>query len=125
MWAAARLVDTDLSLFLSFLELYRTDVAERRMSSSRVVEPRDVVEHVGALSRTTRLQSPATGLLAWKRAQPGQVGNQAALSVATSAEIGLVTPSRLAACLIALPEFAHAPESAGLSGRIACVHAPA
>jgi hypothetical protein len=26
-----------------------------------------------------------TGLPAWKRAQPGQVGNQAALSVATSA----------------------------------------
>ncbi|MDR6524524.1 hypothetical protein J2789_007238, partial [Variovorax paradoxus] len=31
-WAAAGLIDTDLS-FLSFLELYRTDVAERRMTA--------------------------------------------------------------------------------------------
>ena len=37
-------------------------------------------------SRPGRLQSAATGLLAWKRGQPGQVGNEAALTVATSAE---------------------------------------
>jgi len=36
-------MDTDLS-FLSFLELYRTDVAERRVSPRRVVEALDVVE---------------------------------------------------------------------------------
>jgi hypothetical protein len=46
-WAAASFVDTGLS-FLSFLELYRTDVAERRVTTRRVVEPLDVVEHVGA-----------------------------------------------------------------------------
>jgi hypothetical protein len=40
-------MDTDLS-FLSFLEPYRTDVAERRMTTRRVVEPLDVVEHIGA-----------------------------------------------------------------------------
>jgi hypothetical protein len=33
----------------------------------------------------------STGLPAWKYAQPGQVGNQAALSVATSAGVRLVT----------------------------------
>jgi hypothetical protein len=38
-------VDTDLS-FLSFLELYRADVAERRVSTCWVVEPLDIVEHV-------------------------------------------------------------------------------
>jgi len=32
-----------------------------------------------------------TGLLAWERGQPGQVGNEAALTVATSAEVRLVT----------------------------------
>ncbi len=36
------------------------------------------------------LESQATGLLAWKRGQPGQVGNEAAPTVATSAEIRLV-----------------------------------
>jgi len=46
-WAAAGLIDADLS-FLSFLELYRTDVAERRMTARRVVEPPDVIEHIGA-----------------------------------------------------------------------------
>ena len=46
-WAAAGSADTDLS-FLSFLELYRTDVAERRVTTGWVVEPLDVVEHVGA-----------------------------------------------------------------------------
>jgi TonB-dependent receptor len=44
-WAAAGSVDTDLS-FSSLLELYRADVAERRMPARRVVEPLDVVEHV-------------------------------------------------------------------------------
>ena len=45
VWAAAGSVDTDLS-FLSFLELYRTDVAQRRMAPGRVVEPLDVIEDV-------------------------------------------------------------------------------
>ena len=44
-WAAAGSVDTDLS-FLSFLELYRTDVPESRMPARRVVEALDVVEDV-------------------------------------------------------------------------------
>lgn len=44
-WAAAGSMDTDLS-FLRFLELYRTDVPERRVPARRVVEPLDVVEHV-------------------------------------------------------------------------------
>lgn len=46
-WAAAGSVDTGLS-FLSFLVLYGTDIAERRMPPRRVVEPLDVVEHVGS-----------------------------------------------------------------------------
>jgi hypothetical protein len=37
------------------------------------------------------LESTATGLPAWKRGQPGQVGNEAAPTVATSAGVGLVT----------------------------------
>ena len=45
IWAAAGPVDTDLS-FLSFLELYGTEIAERRMPARRVVEAFDVVEHV-------------------------------------------------------------------------------
>lgn len=44
-WAAAGSVDTDLS-FLSFLELYGTEIAERRMTARRVVEALDVIEHV-------------------------------------------------------------------------------
>jgi hypothetical protein len=44
-WAAAGLVDTDLS-FSSVLELYRADVSERRVSALRIVEPLEVVEHV-------------------------------------------------------------------------------
>ena len=62
-WAAAGSVDTDLS-FLSFLELYRTDVAERRMPARRVVEALDVVEHVGPrlLSRPVHLSGRALGL---------------------------------------------------------------
>jgi len=39
---------------------------------------------------TQPLQSHPTGLLAWKHGQPGQVGNEAALTVVTSAEIRLV-----------------------------------
>jgi hypothetical protein len=57
-----------------------------------------------------RLQSPSTGLLAWERAQTGQVGNQAALSVATSAEIGLVT----------LPHTALLSRPAGRPSRPGC-----
>ena len=45
IWAAAGSVDTDLS-FLSFLELYGTEIPERRMPARRVVEAFDVVEHV-------------------------------------------------------------------------------
>ena len=44
-WAAAGFVDTDLS-FSSRFKLCRADVAQRRVSPSRVVEPRDVVEYV-------------------------------------------------------------------------------
>ena len=44
-WAAAGSVDTDLS-FLSSLELYGTEIAERRMPTRRVVEALDVIEHV-------------------------------------------------------------------------------
>jgi len=44
-WAAAGLVDTNLS-FLSFLELYRTDLLKRRVPTRRVVEPLDVIEHI-------------------------------------------------------------------------------
>ena len=44
-WAAAGAIDTDLS-FLSLLELYGTEIAERRMPAPRVVEALDVVEHV-------------------------------------------------------------------------------
>jgi hypothetical protein len=46
-------------------------------------------EPVG-LARHTPLQCASTGLLAWKHGQPGQVGNEAALTVVTSAEIRLV-----------------------------------
>lgn len=45
MWAAAGSMDTDLS-FLNFLELYRADIAERRVPARRVVETLQVVEHV-------------------------------------------------------------------------------
>ena len=45
LWAAAGSVDTDLS-FLSFLELYGTEIAERRMPARQVVEALDVVEHI-------------------------------------------------------------------------------
>ncbi|WP_350337306.1 hypothetical protein [Delftia lacustris] len=45
VWAAAGLVDTDLS-FLSLLELYGTEISERRMPTRRVVEALDVIEHI-------------------------------------------------------------------------------
>lgn len=44
-WAAAGSIDTDLS-FLRLLELYRTEIPERRMPARRIVEAFDVVEHV-------------------------------------------------------------------------------
>jgi hypothetical protein len=44
-WAAAGSIDTGLS-FLSLLELYGTEIAERRMPALRVVEAFDVIEHV-------------------------------------------------------------------------------
>ena len=44
-WAAAGSVDTNLS-FSSRFKLCRADVAQRRVSPSRVVEALDVVEHV-------------------------------------------------------------------------------
>lgn len=44
-WAAAGLVDTDLS-FLSLLERYGTEISERRMPTRRVVEALDVIEHI-------------------------------------------------------------------------------
>ena len=41
--------------------------------------------------RPPRLEYAATGLPAWKRGQLGQVGNEAAPTVATSAGVRLVT----------------------------------
>ena len=63
VWAAAGSVDTDLS-FLRFLERYRTDVAECRMAASRIVEPLDVIEHLGArlFSRPQHLPGRALDL---------------------------------------------------------------
>jgi hypothetical protein len=62
-WAAAGSMDTDLS-FLSLLELYRTDVSERRVPARRVVEPLDVVEHVcpRLFTRPVHLSRRALGL---------------------------------------------------------------
>ena len=40
-----------------------------------------------------RLEYEATGLPAWKRGQSGQVGNEAAPTVATSAGVRLVNPT--------------------------------
>jgi len=50
-----------------------------------------------------------TGLLAWKRGQPGQVGNEAALTAVTSAEVRLVnlfTPQSLRSCPQGAPRVA-------------------
>ncbi len=44
-WAAAGLVDTNLSFFNPF-ELYRADVSKRGVPTLGVVEALDVVEHV-------------------------------------------------------------------------------
>ena len=46
-WAAAGSVDTGLS-FVSFLELYRTDVAKRQITPGRVVKPLDAIEYARA-----------------------------------------------------------------------------
>lgn len=45
-WAAASLVGINLSIS-NFLELDRADVAQRRMATDRIVDPLDVIEHVG------------------------------------------------------------------------------
>jgi hypothetical protein len=45
IWAAAGSVDTALS-FLSCLELYWADVPDGRVSTSRVAEAFDALEHV-------------------------------------------------------------------------------
>ena len=62
-WAAAGSVDTDLS-FLRLFELYGATVAERRMPTRGVVEPLDVVEHVGArlVTGSVHLAPHALGL---------------------------------------------------------------
>ncbi|MDP9923082.1 hypothetical protein J2W25_002103 [Variovorax boronicumulans] len=60
-WAAAGFVDTDLS-FSSLFELYGTDVAERRVSAHRVVEPLDVIEHVGASLLPAAVHLPGCAL---------------------------------------------------------------
>ena len=44
-WAVAGSIDTDLS-FLSLLELYGTEIAERRMPALRVVEALNAIEHI-------------------------------------------------------------------------------
>ena len=60
-WAAAGFVDTNLS-FLSLFELYGTDVAERRMPTHRVVEPLDVVEHIGPILPPAAVHPPGDAL---------------------------------------------------------------
>lgn len=65
-WAAAGSIDTDLS-FLSLLELYGTDIPERRVPTSRVIEPLDVIEHISprlfpaAVRPGRTLRSSSTG----------------------------------------------------------------
>ena len=73
-WAAAGSVDTDLS-FLSFLELYGTEIAERRMPARRVVEALDVVEHIGTglPSCAVHLPGRALGLEGAEEALHGRV----------------------------------------------------
>lgn len=56
-WPAAGSVYTNLGS-LSLLELDRTDIAQRRVSARRVVEPLDVVEHI-RLDVITRSVDPA------------------------------------------------------------------
>ena len=62
-WAAAGSVDTDLRSS-SVLELYRTDIAERRMPAPGVVEALDVVEHIspGFIARPVDLAGYPLGL---------------------------------------------------------------
>jgi hypothetical protein len=55
-WAAAGFGDKDLS-FLRFLELYRTDVAERRMAPGRVVKPLDEIGQWLLCGRPSHWQS--------------------------------------------------------------------
>ena len=47
-WPAAGSVDTVLSLHRLFLEGHWAEIAQLRMTSLRVVEALDVVEHIGA-----------------------------------------------------------------------------
>lgn len=62
-WAAAGIPDTDLSSS-SLFELYWTDIADCRVAPSRVVEPLDVVEHIGPrfFARPVDLARDALGL---------------------------------------------------------------
>ena len=62
-WAAAGSVDTHLS-FLRLFELYGAAVAKRRMPTRGVVEPLDVVEHVGTrlVTSSVHLAPHAFGL---------------------------------------------------------------
>lgn len=66
-WAAASSVDTDLS-FLSFFELYRTDVAQRRMTPPGVVEALDVVEHIRPGLLAIAIELPGNALQSFKPA---------------------------------------------------------
>jgi hypothetical protein len=63
LWPAAGPVDTDLGS-LSLLELDWTDIPERRVSARRVVEPLDVVEHIGldVITRSVDLARDPFGL---------------------------------------------------------------
>ena len=46
-WAAAGSVNIGLS-FLSFLKLYRADVAERQIAPGRAAKPHDEIEYIRA-----------------------------------------------------------------------------
>jgi 4-oxalocrotonate tautomerase len=46
MWPVPVSPDTNLSFSSRVLELHRTHVADRRVSTNRIVEPLDVIEHV-------------------------------------------------------------------------------
>lgn len=54
------------------------------------------LSHHLSLAGPLALQLTGTGLLAWEHGQPGQVGNQAALTGELSAGVRLVTRQRLA-----------------------------
>lgn len=71
---------------------------DARRTSWRHIETRSHNTRLSAWVMTickAGLQSTLTGLLAWEHGQPGQVGNEAALTAATSAEIRLVNPAEL------------------------------